>query len=140
MAQSANVRVGNLTDVSFGMISNPGIDATRSQSLCVSRTGSSQSYSVTAFGDGPGGAFSLSSGSALLTYEVQWSDSPGQNSGVSLTPNVPLTGRISSATHPFCGSGPSSSASLVVLLRSVALGGVTAGTYGGTLTIIVGAE
>lgn len=140
LAQSGSVRITNLADVPFGTISNLGIDSTRSQNLCVFSSGATPNYRVTAFGDGSGGAFTLSSGIDVLDYEVQWSDSSGQSSGAALSPNVPLTGQISSASHPFCNTGPASSASLILLIRSAAFGSVTAGTYSGTLTIIVGAE
>lgn len=140
LAQRGSVRIANLTDVPFGTIGNLGTDSTRSQSLCVFSSGSTGSYRVTAFGDGGGGGFTLSSGTDVLDYEVQWSDSPGQNSGFALSPNVPLTGQLSAASHPFCNTGPASSASLILLIRSAELGSATAGSYSGTLTIIIGAE
>lgn len=75
-----------------------------------------------------------------MTFEVQWSSAVGQNSGTTLTPNVPLTGQISAATHQTCANGPATSASLVVVLRSAALSSATAGTYNGSLTLVVGPE
>jgi hypothetical protein len=59
---------------------------------------------------------------------------------VQLSPNVPLTGQTSAASHQVCSNGPATSASLIVLLRSAGLSSVTAGTYSGTLTLLVGAE
>jgi hypothetical protein len=53
---------------------------------------------------------------------------------------VPLTGQVSSATQQTCTNGPATSASLVVILRSAALAGATAGTYTGTVTLVVGPE
>lgn len=140
LAQRGSVRISNLADVPFGTINNLAIDSTRTQNLCVFSGGGTPNYRVTAFGDGGGGAFTLSSGSDVLDYEVQWSESPGQSSGTVLSPNAPLAGLATSASHPFCSSGPSSSASLIVLIRSSALGEATAGNYSGTLTIIIGAE
>ena len=75
-----------------------------------------------------------------MAYDVQWSGSPGQSSGAQLTPNVPLTGQVSTASQQTCNNGPVSSASLIVILRSAALSSATAGTYNGTLTLLVGAE
>jgi hypothetical protein len=95
---------------------------------------------VTATGTGPGGAFQLSSGALALPFEVQWSSSSGQSSGVQLSPNVPLTGQTSTATQQTCNSGPATSASLIVVLRSTALSSATAGTYNGAVTLLVGPE
>lgn len=139
-AASNKVRVTLLSDVAFGSIANLGLDASRSQSLCLYSDTNTNGYNVTATGNGPGGAFSLTTGSDALPFEVQWSASSGQNSGTQLSPNVPLTGQISSATQQTCGNGPSTTASLIILLRSNALSSAAAGTYSGTLTLVVGAE
>lgn len=139
-AQRNHVRISNLADVPFGTIGNFSTDAVQTQDVCVYSNSATQGYRVTASGDGSGGAFVLSSGSDLLDYEVQWSSFPGQSSGLQLSPGVPLTGQTSSATQQFCNSGPVSSASLIVLIRSSAAVGATAGTYGGVLTLIIGVE
>ncbi len=139
-AAAAKARITGLTDVAFGTIANLSVDAIRSQNVCVYSTSSTSGYNVTASGSGPGGAFQLSSGTQSLPFEVQWSSSTGQSSGTQLAPNVPLTGQVSSAAQQTCNSGPTASASLVVLLRSSSLSSATAGTYNGTLTLVVGPE
>ena len=139
-AASNKVRITKLSDVAFGTIANLGSDAVRSQSVCVYSDTNTNGYNVTATGTGPGGTFRLSSGPQALSYEVQWSGSPGQNSGVQLSPSLPLTGQTSSATNQMCNAGPATSASLIVVLRSTALSSATAGTYNGTLTLVVGPE
>ena len=55
-------------------------------------------------------------------------------------PCVPLTGQISSATQQTCNNGPANSASLVVIVRSAALSSAAAGSYSGTLTLVIGPE
>lgn len=139
-AQSNNVRITKLSDVAFGAIANVGADATSSQSLCVYANTAIQGYRITASGSAPGGAFSLTSGSFLLNYEVQWNQSPNQSSGTQLSPNVTLTGLISSATQQTCNSGPATTASLILVLRSSELSNARAGSYSGTLTLLVGPE
>ena len=139
-AQSNNVRISKLSDVAFGAIANVGADATNSQSLCIYANTANQGYRITASGSAPGGAFSLTSGSFLLNYEVQWNQAPGQSSGTQLSPNVTLTGLISSATQQTCNSGPATSASLILVLRSSELSNAQAGSYSGTLTLLVGPE
>jgi hypothetical protein len=137
---SNKVRITNLADVAFGSLANLSIDAVRSQSVCLFADTNTNGYTITASGTGPSGSFQLTSGLTALAYEVQWNSSTGQSSGVQLTPNVPLAGQISGATHQTCGNGPATSASLVLVLRSTALSSARAGTYSGTLTIIVGPE
>jgi hypothetical protein len=137
-AGTDKARIGGLSDVAFGTISNFSIDQKRSQSICIYSSSASASYNVTAYGSGNEGAFTLASGSGLLAYEVEWSGSSGQTTGIALTPNVPLAGLTSAAANPNCNPSPSTSASLVVVLRAAAVVAATAGSYSGTLTLIVG--
>jgi hypothetical protein len=139
-AQSNNVRISKLSDVAFGPLANLGVDASIAQDICVFAHTSGNRYRVTATGSAPGGAFALTSGSDLLAYEVQWNASSGQSSGLQLSPSVAQTGLISSATQQTCNSGPPASASLILLLRSTALQSAKAGSYSGTLTLVIGAD
>ncbi len=139
-AQSNNVRITKLSDVAFGSPANLEVDATAAQSICVFAHTSASGYRVTATGSAPGGAFALTSGGAVLDYEVQWSGTAGQASGAQLSPNVTLGGLVSSATQQTCNNGPATSASLILLLRSTALSSARAGAYAGTLTVLIGPE
>lgn len=137
-APNNEVRITGLTDVAFGSITNLSVDSVRSQSICVyAKARPTDQYSVTASGSGPAGAFTLSSGSANLGYEVQWTASPNQSSGTQLSPNQPLAGQQSSASNDDCSSGAPTTASLIVILRSAALMAASSGTYSGTLTLLV---
>ena len=140
VAQSNNVRITKLSDVSFGTVTNLETDAVLGQSVCVFANTSSNGYWVTATGSGAGGAYTLSSASGTMGYEVQWSQMSGQSTGVQLIPNAPLSGQTSSARHQTCNSGPPTSASLIIALRSEALSSATAGSYSGTLTLVIGPE
>jgi hypothetical protein len=140
LAASNNVRITNLSDVAFGTLASLGADAVSSQNVCVFANTSSNGYRITASGSSSGGSFALGSGPNQLDYEVQWSPSSGQSSGTALSPNVSLTGLFTTATQQTCNSGPASSASLIVVLRSSALSSATAGSYSGTLTLVVGPE
>lgn len=134
------VRITKLSDVAFGSLSNLGADAVQAQSICVFSQTATRGYHVRAMGSGPGNALALVSGSNLLAYEVQWNQLSGQSSGTQLTSGVTLTGQISAATQQTCNSGPSTSASLILILRSTALSSAAAGSYAGTLTLILGPE
>lgn len=140
LGASNNVRITNLSDVAFGTLANLGSDAVSIQNVCVFANTASNGYTITASGSSSGGSFALGSGPNLLDYEVQWSPSPGQSSGTALSPNVSLTGLFTTATQQTCNSGPASSASLILVLRSSALSSAAAGSYSGTLTLVLGPE
>lgn len=132
------VRITGLSDVSFGTLSSLTIDSVQSQSICVyAKSPPANNYSVTASGSGTGGAFLLSSASGTLPFEVQWSDTPGQTSGSQLIANQPLGGQQNTASVDDCSSGPSSTASLIIILRSAALGAAFSGSYTGTLNLLI---
>lgn len=140
MAQANRVRITGLTDLNFGTVTNLGADAVRTDNVCVFSNSALRRYRITGTGSGAGGAFSLLSGSGSLAYEVQWNQLSGQASGTQLFAGVPLTGQTSTATQQRCVSGPSSSGSLIVVLRSSALQSAAAGGYSGVLTLVVGPE
>ena len=139
-AAAQKVRITNVSDVNFGLISNLLADSRRSQNLCVFSQSTGGRYSITATGSGSGSSFSLSNGSSSLPYDVEWSDQSGETGGTSLAPAVAATGRVSAATQQSCNSGPSSSASLTVILRSASLIQAREGNYSGSLTLVVAAE
>lgn len=137
---SAKVRITGLNDVSFGNISNLAADSIQSQSVCAYSNGVGQTYSVRADGSGAGGAFTLSSGSATLVYGVRWSSQSGQSNGTALTAGASLSGQATNAQNQTCSNGPPTTASLIITLPATSLSSATAGTYSGTLTLIVAEE
>ena len=137
---AAKVRITGLSDVSFGTISNLAVDAVQSQSICVYSNGSSQSYSVRADGTGSGGAYTLTNGGSTLAYQVRWNSQAAQSNGAALTAGTSLGSQTTNAQNQTCSTGPSTTASLIVTLPATSLSSATAGTYSGTLTIIVAEE
>src|SRR5687767_10933143 len=131
-------RITGLGDVNFGLIAGT-VDRSISQSVCAYSDSSTNGYSVLATGSGSGGAFELS-GTSPLPYEVLWADSPGQTGGSALTAGSASSGFTSTASHQFCNSGPSASASLTIVIRGATLGSARAGAYSGTLQIMIAPE
>jgi hypothetical protein len=136
-ARAQNVQISRLSDVSFGTITNVGVDQVQSQSVCAFSGLLGGRYTLTATGSGSGGAFTLSNGSSALPYEVQWSTSSGQSSGTNLVAGSALTGQTMLLSCPVLQT---TNASLIIILRSTALSTVTAGNYSGTLTVILSAN
>ena len=140
-ATAQQVKISKLSNASFGSISNFTSDVTKTQNVCAYSSATGGRYNVTATGSGSGGAFTLSGSSgSTLAYEVQWEDSSGQTVGTALTAGVALTGQTTGATASGCGSGPSTTASLTILLRTSTITSANATSYSGTLTLMLAPE
>lgn len=133
------VAITGLSNVAFGTIVSFN-DQTSSQNLCVYSQSFTDGYSVTALGSGAGGAFTLAAGSAPLAYDVLWSALPNQRGGTSLVAGSAATGFRSGATQKTCNSGPSASATLTIAIRARALASAQAGSYAGTLQLMIAPE
>ena len=138
------VRISGLSDVAFGSISSFSTDAVNAQDVCLyAKNPPQNAYRITASGSGAGGAFTLSSGTATLPFEVQWSDRAGQTVGTQLVANQPLTAQNSSigaGSADDCSSGVAATASLILILRSAAVAAASSGDYSGSLTLLVAPE
>lgn len=130
-------RITGLSDVNFATINNFITDQTRAQDVCANTNSPSRRYSVLAQGSGSGFAFTLKSGSATLAYEVQWTDRAGQTTGTNLTANIVSSGFTGINSNLNCRGGNFPDASLITILRSSSLNSARAGTYTGTLTLIL---
>jgi hypothetical protein len=139
-AASNNVQITKLSDITFGPISNLGADTTRSENVCIFSGTATNGYNVKATGSGSNNAFTLATGTQRLAYDVQWNSSSGQTVGSSLTPNSTLGGLTSTAKNATCSGNPSTTASLIVIIRSAAASSAIAGDYSGTLTLVFGPE
>jgi len=139
-ASAANdkARLTGLADVGFGLVTTAS-DQAISQNVCSYSSSATSGYSVTATGNGAGGAFTLG-GPAPLPYEVRWSGSANQTNGIALTAGAVTSGFTSSASQQTCNSGPAASASLIVIIRAAALGSAPAGAYSGTLQVTIAPE
>jgi len=136
-ASAQQVRIRQLNDFAFGTIGVAPVDQVLTDNLCVYSTAVSGRYTITARGSGSGSAFTLASGGNTLPYEVQWAFASGQSSGSVLSPGVAVAGTTTNRTDSTCGLTGSLTASLIVVLRTAAQQSGKAGTYSGTLTLLV---
>lgn len=139
-AEAQQVRLTKLSDVSFGTLSSTASDVVHSQNVCAFATSFSGLYSVRASGSGTAGALTLAGSGAPMPYEVQWAGTPGQTSGTALPANSTVGGFSDGNVLETCNFINLSSASLIVILRSAALSAATAGSYSGTLTLVIAAQ
>jgi hypothetical protein len=109
--------------------------------MCIAATATVplSGYAITVTG-GSGG-FALTSGSNRLPYSLSWEDSGvgnlGTNSGTSLNSGVLLDNQLNAyiLSAPFCSSG--NNARLHITITQAALTAALAGTYTGTITLMV---
>ncbi len=128
-------RISALNDIALGTWSGSGPLSGRDNAICVwSSTGG---YSVTATGSGAGGAFQLASGANRVDYTVQWAQTGGATSGAAMTQGAALTGRTTSATATDCSTGAASTAGVFVSISVAELSSTPAGTYNGTLQLLI---
>lgn len=138
-AAAQQVRITKLTDVTAA-ITNFAADTVAPQNICVFSSAATKRYSIRASGSGDTNAFTLANGARTMAYQVQWSGQSGQTTGTALTANVKSATFTSTATNQTCASGPATTASLILIVRSAAASGATAGAYAGTLTLLVAPE
>ncbi|MBO0749786.1 MAG: hypothetical protein J2O44_05075 [Porphyrobacter sp.] len=136
-APGDKARVTGFVDIAFGTLT--GADQSSSQSVCAFSNSATSGYSVTATGNGTGGAFTLA-GASPLPYEVRWAGTANQANGTALTAGVLSSGFTSAATQQACSSGPGPTATLTVTIRAAALGSARAGSYTGSLQITIAPE
>lgn len=134
------IQLSGLSDVAFTN-QDPSVAALNAQNVCVWSNSATRGYYVTATGSGAASAFTLANGAATVPYTVEWAGSSAQTTGTALAAATALHGLTSAATNPTCGSGPSSSASLIVRMTTASLQSMqAAATYTGTLTLVVAPE
>jgi len=133
-AWSAEVRVSNFSNLSFGIYSGSG-PLSSDIDLCVySDTGS---YDVTVTGSGSGSSFTINSGSNAISYSVYWNDTSGTSGSVQITtPGSPLGNQGGAhETEPDCNGG--TNANLEVRFSESNLQAAKAGSYSGTVYVTV---
>jgi hypothetical protein len=130
--QAQLVQVSQLKDVAFGIVGTASA-VSRSQNVCVEMLALVNYYSVTATGSGTDGSFRLADGANTLAYDVQWSDATNQTVGTALVAGR-ATGNFAAGS---CVFGLTTSASLITAISLATLTGATAGTYRGTLTLLI---
>lgn len=129
------VRISNLTDINLGVFS--GADAVGTSAACVYRNGTGN-YSLTASGDGTGGAFTLDDGAGTtVPYSVSYND----GSGAAPATAGALLGGLTGAdpASDTCGT-TGNNGTIEVTVAAADAAGLPAATYAGTLTLLVAPE
>jgi hypothetical protein len=137
-AISAQVQIGGLSDLHFGSWSGVG-DLEGAVDHCVLGPRGGR-FAIEATGAGAGGAFALENGPGSLPFQVAYDDGDGWS---QMDPGVPLTGQTGSPNQnqfQRCLEGRRPPERLRVRILAQDLGAAVAGSYAGSLTLLVSPE
>jgi hypothetical protein len=128
------VRISNLSDINLGVFG--GADAIGSTDACVYRNGTG-AYRITAAGSGAGGAFSLTDGTNTVAYSVAFDDGTG---AIGMGASTPMIGRTGADPASATCATTGNNATVTTTVAAVDAASLPAGTYTGTLTLLVAPE
>ena len=129
------VRVSRLDDLNFGLYVGTG-SPTNTEDFCVYRSGTG-AYQVTLTGDGAANAFTVTDGTNIIPYAVEFDDSVAGGE-VTATTGVAITGQVGDPGQETCGD--TDNASIDITFNQTDLQAAPTGNYNGTLTILIAAE
>ena len=126
-------RIRNMADASFASYPGSG-DLSFNQNVNISVNYASGGYRVTGSGSGAGGAFTIADGSNVIPYEVKFNDEVGVSGNVALSSGSALTGQTG-AVKPI--SSTTNDANYAIKLAEADILAVDAGSYSGTISLVV---
>lgn len=124
------VRISNINNIVLGAFDGIN-DLVNFDDVCIYKNVGT-TYSITATGNGAGGAFTLSNGSGVAPYTVTWQDNAGS---VQLATGVRATNRGNASTSGDCNGGTANNARFTVRMTAPSLRTVQPGAYTGVLTL-----
>lgn len=127
------IQISNLDDIDLGTWSGSG-DMTGNDNNCVWST--TRGYNLTATGSGASDAFTITDGSNTIAYAVAWDDVDTTDQAV--TTGSALSGQATDALTTNCAGGDTANVTVTVAEADAAA--APAGTYSGTLTLVVAPE
>ena len=130
-ATAQQVKISGFTNVNLGSWNGSG-DLYSEKTICVYNQATAN-YKITARGSGSGNAFTLSGTGGTVAYQTHFKESGG--SYVELTSGSSSNFSGANTTHNDCNG--SSNATFKVTATAAALGSAGAGSYSGTLYILL---
>lgn len=130
------VRITGISDLNVGTFSGSG-DLNVNDNVCVYTNAESGEYKITASGNGIGNAFTVKDDAErTIPYEVYWNDANGTTGNVQATSGSVITSQGNADTTSQTCTG-STNANFQVIVRELDLQTKMAGTYTGTLTLLI---
>ncbi len=137
VALSQSILIDELRDIDFGRAEPMGGTLRADMRFCVVMDQNAL-YRVLAYGEEVGGDFTLQSGPYRLPYRVRYTDRRNQRGFRALLPGQPMTGlKVRGNNNGICRR---SNAIVRIVLPSEELRQAAAGSYRGTLTLMVSPE
>ncbi len=129
------VRINNLNDINLGTFGGGAGNLTGSDAFCVYRNGAGN-YNINMTGSGTASAFTLASGGNTVPYSVDFVNGA---TTTAMATGTALTGQTgANTTSETCGGADN--VSINVAVANADLVAAPAGTYTGTLTMVVAPE
>ncbi len=128
------IKISNLDDIDLGTWSGSG-DLVGSDENCVWST--TRGYNLTASGSGAGNAFTITDGANDIAYSVAWDDTDSTDQAVTV--GTALSAQVTNAVSVNCAAR-GDTANVAVTISEADMAAAPAGTYNGTLTLIVAPE
>lgn len=134
VATASQIQVSGLSDIALALQGSG--DVTGDTAACVYRNGAG-TYTITATGSGASSAFEISDGGVnTMDYTVTYDDGTGVQ---ALAASTVLAGRSNAdLASPTCAGG--SNGTIAATVAAADFSGAPAGTYTGTLTLVVAPE
>lgn len=129
------IRISGLADLALGSYSGSG-DMSGADDICVYTNKAPGNYFVTASGSGAANAFTITNGTNTIAYNVFFNDTTGTSGEVSLASGV-KSAQQTGANTTSASCGGSSSANFHVVVPEANIQAAPAGSYSGTLTLVV---
>lgn len=120
------VQISDMNDFAFGNYSGTG-NLSDTDDVCIYRNGTGD-YTVTATGSGTGNAFTMTDSTDTIAYSVSLD-------GTALTAGTSVNQSGADASSADCGGTPNKT--LAVSISEADLQAAQAGSYTGTLTLLV---
>jgi hypothetical protein len=129
------VQVTDIQDPLLSTTYGTSGDLDANDDVCVWTNDTGDEYKVTATGSGTASAFTITDGTETIAYSVYWNDETGITGRTTLTTNVQTTAAQTGATNTYpCTVN---NANLSVNIAQNAILSAQAGTYTGTLTVVL---
>ena len=135
-ARADTVNISGLSALDLGSFSGSG-DLSDQDNICVYHA-EGAAYSISAYGSGASGAFTLASAVGTVAYRVFFRDSVGSGSFVQLqNPNQSYNFTGASTASSSCADSGGVNATVKITAVESALMSAIAASYSGNLTVVV---
>ena len=140
VTKAAVAKISGMSDMTLASYTVGGGNQALNTTACVYSSTAGGGYTVKATGSGASSAFTIATGSDLIPYTVVWNSGGAGalgTTGAALTTNVTSSSLTNAATDSATCAVGGATAQLNIGLLGTNLDAAPAGTYSGTVTLLV---